>query len=88
MHIIDCLNGELTEKDYGGHADIFQAIHKGRQVAVKIVRLYLTSDFDKCLSVKMFPFTSRKLLLTSVYRYSVEKPPCGGTSDTRISYHC
>ncbi|KAF9643107.1 kinase-like protein [Thelephora ganbajun] len=50
MHVGSCLDGELVEKYYGGHANIFRAEHKGRAVAVKIRRLYQTSDFDKYLS--------------------------------------
>ena len=55
MHMANCLNGELTEKCYGGYADVFQGKHKGRLVAVKVVRLYETSDFDRCFSVKALP---------------------------------
>ena len=54
MHTSDCLSGELVEEYGGGHATVFRGRHKGRPVAVKIVRLYLTSNFDKCFSVNMF----------------------------------
>jgi hypothetical protein len=52
MHIENCLNEELIEEYDGGHANIFRGKHKGRPVAIKIVRLYLTCDFDKYLSVR------------------------------------
>ena len=54
MHVDDCLSGELIEEYDGGHATVFRGQHKGRPVAVKIVRLYLTSNFDKCFSVDIF----------------------------------
>ncbi|KAF9644350.1 kinase-like protein [Thelephora ganbajun] len=46
----NCLHGELVEEYDGGYANIFRGEHKGRAVAIKIRRLYLTSDFDKCFS--------------------------------------
>ena len=49
----NCLNGELTQEYDGGHANIFRGKHKDRPVAIKIVRLYLTSDFDKRFSVSI-----------------------------------
>ena len=54
MHVDDCLNGELVEEYDGGYETVFRGQHKGRQVAVKIVRLYLTSNFDKRFSVNIF----------------------------------
>jgi len=53
MHMPNCLDGELTEVYDGGHANLFRGEHKGRAVAIKILRLYLTSDFDKCCSVSI-----------------------------------
>ena len=53
MHMVNCLNGELVEEYDGGQASVFRGKHKGRPVAIKIIRLYLTSDFDRCLSVNM-----------------------------------
>ena len=55
MHAANCLNdGNLIEECRGGYADIFRGEHKGRPVAVKILRLYLTSDVDKRFSVSLF----------------------------------
>ena len=55
MHMADCLNGELIEEYDGGQANIFRGKHKGRSVAIKIMRLYLTSNLEECLSVKAPP---------------------------------
>lgn len=38
---------------YGGHAIVSQCTYKGKQVAVKVPYLYLTSDFDSILSVSV-----------------------------------
>ena len=51
MHVDERLNGELIEEYNGGQATIFRAECYGRAVAVKTVRIYVTSDFDKCFSV-------------------------------------
>jgi hypothetical protein len=45
------LTGEMTEEHNEGYAVVFRAQHNGRPVAVKTMRIHLTSDFDKCLSV-------------------------------------
>ena len=55
MLMVDCLNENLIEEYDGGQADIFRGKHKGRPVAIRIMRLYLTSDLDKCLSVRAQP---------------------------------
>ena len=51
MHMADCLKGGLNEAYDGGHAKVFRGEHKGHAVAVKILRLYLTSDLDKFYKV-------------------------------------
>jgi len=35
----------------GGYADVWKGEHRGRHVAVKVLRVYSTSDFDKITSV-------------------------------------
>ena len=45
------LTGELVEAERGGHATIFQTQHNNRQVAVKTIRVTMSSDFDRCHSV-------------------------------------
>lgn len=51
MRVDGRLNGELTEECRGGYATVFKAEHRGYIVAVKTVRIYLTSDFGKCFRV-------------------------------------
>ena len=89
MHVDSCLNGELIEEYNGGHATVFRGEHKGRPVAVKSVRIYLTSDFGKCLGVNILaPYTVGVPIDHGVYRNSAERLLRGGISDTRTSYHC
>ena len=38
----------------GGYADVWKGEHRGRHVAVKVLRVYSTSDFDKITSVGPF----------------------------------
>ena len=51
IHMDKRLSRELIEEDSRGQANIFRTEHNGRQAAVKTVRIYLTSDFEKCFSV-------------------------------------
>ena len=53
MHMTNCLDGELIEEYDGGYANVFRGEWEGRAVAVKILRLHLTSDLDKCSSVSI-----------------------------------
>ena len=53
MHMANCLDGELIEEYDGGYANVFRGECEGRTVAVKILRLHLTSDLDKCSSVSI-----------------------------------
>jgi len=57
MHIPDCSAGS-AEVTSGGYADVPQGIYKGRQVAVKVVRIYTTSDLNVILSVSPPPALS------------------------------
>ena len=50
MHIPDCLKGSV-EVERGGFADVSQGTYQGRRVAIKVVRVYITSDLDAILSV-------------------------------------
>jgi hypothetical protein len=52
MHISDCSNGSV-EVERGGFADVSQSTYQGRRVAVKVVRVYITSDLDVILSVSL-----------------------------------
>ena len=50
MHIPDCSEGSV-EVECGGFADVSQGTYGGRRVAIKVVRVYVTSDLDLVLSV-------------------------------------
>jgi hypothetical protein len=58
MHIPDCSEGSV-EVECGGYADVSQSTYEGRRVAVKVVRLYMTSDLDGILSVSLLPAQPR-----------------------------
>ena len=53
MHVANCLEGELISEYDGGHTTVFRSEHKGLTVAIKSLRLYQTSDFDKCIKVSI-----------------------------------
>jgi len=36
---------------HGGYADVWKGEHQGREVAVKVLKVYLTSDFDEITRV-------------------------------------
>ena len=55
MHIPDCSEGSVEVED-GGYADVSLGTYEGRQVAIKAVRTYVTSDFDVIRSVSVFFF--------------------------------
>jgi len=52
MHIPDCLK-DSVEVDYGGQANVSKGVYEGRQVAVKAVRIYVTSDMSVIQSVSI-----------------------------------
>jgi len=56
MHIPDC-SGAAIWATSGGYADISRSVYEGRQVAVKVARVY---DFglDATLSVSLLPALS------------------------------
>ena len=54
MHIPDC-SKDAVEVECGGFANVSQGTYEGRQVAVKVVRVYITSDLDVILSVSLPP---------------------------------
>jgi hypothetical protein len=52
MHIPDC-SKDSVEVERGGFADISKGTYQGRRVAIKVVRVYVTSDLDVILSVSL-----------------------------------
>jgi len=54
MQIPDCLE-DSVEAESGGFADVSQGTFEGRQVAIKVVRAYVTSDLDLIRSVSNLP---------------------------------
>ena len=54
MHIPDC-SEDSTQVESGGFADVSQGTYEGRQVAIKVVRAYVTSDLDLIRSVSVLP---------------------------------
>jgi len=57
MLIPDCSEGSV-EVESGGFADVSQGTHEGRLVAIKVVRVYVTSDLDAIRSVSVLPMPS------------------------------
>jgi hypothetical protein len=43
-----------AEQHQGGYANVFKGEERGRSVAIKVVRRYLTNDHEVCLSVRSF----------------------------------
>ena len=58
MHIPDCSEGS-EEVEYGGFANVSQGTYEGRPVAIKVVRMYITSDLDAIYSVSLLITVSR-----------------------------
>ena len=54
MHIPDC-SKDSVEVECGGFANVSQGTYDGRQVAIKTVRVYITSDMDVIFSVSLLP---------------------------------
>lgn len=56
MRIESCLTGPADEEYDGGCSTVFRGEYRGYAVAIKTIRLYLTSDLEKCFNVR----TSRR----------------------------
>jgi len=52
MHIPDC-SEDSVEVESGGFADVSQGMYEGRRVAIKVVRVYITSDLGAIRSVSV-----------------------------------
>ena len=55
MRIDHCPNDLMDEGYEGGNATVSRGKYRGRPVAVKTLRLYLTSDFEECFGVSTKP---------------------------------
>ena len=65
MHIPDCSKGSVGV-EWGGYANVSQSTCEGRQVAVKVVRVYVTSDLNAILSVSPLSTHTVALVWTNV----------------------
>jgi len=54
MLIPEC-SEDSEEVECGGFANVSRGTYEGRQVAIKVVRMYLTSDLDTIRSVSVLP---------------------------------
>jgi len=54
MLIPDC-SEDSVEVECGGFANVSRGTYEGRQVAIKVVRMYVTSDLDAIRSVSVLP---------------------------------
>jgi len=57
MHIPDC-SEDSVEVECGGFANVSQGTYGGRQVAIKVVRAYVTDNLDAIRSVSGPPTPS------------------------------
>ena len=57
MHIPDC-SKDSVEVQCGGFADISRGMYDGRQIAIKVVRAYVTDDLDVIRRVSVPPLPS------------------------------
>jgi hypothetical protein len=87
MHIPDCSKGSV-EVERGGFADVSQGTYQGRLVAIKVVRVYITSDLDAILSVSLILLAPQHLCGQMIRRVSVGRELPGSTSGIRMSYRC
>jgi len=86
MDIPDCSEGSV-EVESGGFADVSRGIYEGRQVAIEVVRVYVTSDLDIIRSVNILPMPSWSPLWMN-RSDSAERGLLGNTSGIPISYRC
>jgi len=73
MQIPDCSEGSV-EVESGGFANVSRGTYEGRQVAIKVVRMYVTSDLDIIRSVSVLPTWQ----CAHLDKWTVEILPRGG----------
>jgi hypothetical protein len=59
MHIPDC-SKDSVEVERGGFADVSRGTYQGRRVAIKVVRVCITSDLDVIISVSLLFYLRRR----------------------------
>ena len=71
----------------GGYADVWRGDHCGRDVAVKVIRIYSDSDLQRVIGVSCWPRSALSCLCTNnaLYRGSVRRLSRGRPSDIRTS---
>ena len=70
MCIPDC-SKDSTEVECGGFANVSRGTYEGRQVAIKVVRVYVTSDLDIIRSV-CFTYTTTPAWINGLQRFCRE----------------
>ena len=87
--IVSCLqNIPPMVECAGGFADVHRGEYNGRPVAVKVMRLYTTGNYEVFFSVSASFHTAKKSPPIPSLRDSVEKPSNGGTYVTQMFYRC
>jgi len=71
MRIPDCSEGS-AEVTSGGYGNVSWGTYEGHQVAIKIVRVYITSDLDVILSVSLLRTTTMTVWINSIQRFCRE----------------
>ena len=51
MHIKNCQVDSTSEEFSGGFANVYRGLHRGQAVAVKAMRLYITSNLEESFGV-------------------------------------
>ena len=87
--IVSCVQNIPSMAEYaGGFGDVHRGEYNGRPVAVKVMRLYTTSNYGLCFSVGVSFHATKKSPLIPSLRDSVEKPSHGSTYVTQMFYRC
>ena len=72
----------------GGYADVWKSQYDGRDVAVKVLRIYSTSDYEKMASVGSRVPSKYLLADCQDCRGSAKKSWLGGLFDIQMYCHC
>ena len=89
VHIETCQVDPTSEGYNGGFANVYQGVYRGRKVAVKTLRLYITSNFEECFGVSNEDSQVDREVSShhTVFRNFAERSSPGGTYDIRTFYH-